>query len=142
MKEELINLLDKYYRGETSHEEELSLKNEILASEEKTPECDIFNYYASGLTLPERTEESLFDRIEEKPKRKGLQIKIYSMSAAAFFLLLVTLFLGYQQDQKAKKDFKTMEQALSLVSESLQPEEEEPEMLVLWVDNNVEVIIN
>jgi hypothetical protein len=34
-----------------------------------------------------------------------------------------------------------MEQALFQVSKSIQPEEQE-EMLVLWVDDNVEIIIN
>jgi hypothetical protein len=39
-----------------------------------------------------------------------------------------------------ENDFFVMEHALYQISESIQPEEQE-EMLVLWVDDNVEIII-
>jgi hypothetical protein len=143
MKEELIKLLDRYYAGETTAEEESYLKAEILDSGESVPEKEIFTYFSSGPVIPENTENTLFSRIEEKTNRKKIRITILrSLSAAAGLLFLISLYTGYLHNQKAKKDLKTMEQALSMVSGSLQPGEEEPEMLVLWVDNNVEVIIN
>jgi hypothetical protein len=141
MREELIKLLDRYYSGETTVEEEAHLKAELLASGEPFPEKDIFSYYSSGTAFPQMTEESLFSRIEEKPAGRRFRLKIFSLSAAAGLLLLVSLFTGYLREQKTEQNIKTMEQALSLVSGSLQSEEE-PDMLVLWIDNNVEVIIN
>jgi hypothetical protein len=143
MKEELIKLLDRYYAGETTAEEESFLKAEISDSGESVPEKEIFAYYSSGSVIPEEMEKTLFSKIEDKTNRKKIRIKIlYSLSVAAGLLFLVSLYTGYQQNRKTEKDFKTMEHALSLVSGSLQPAEEEPDMLVLWVDNNVEVIIN
>lgn len=64
-------------------------------------------------------------------------------SAAAVLLIALTVFLSYQAQKNAKMEnqFFVMEQALYHVSESIQPEEEN-EMLVLWVDENVEIIIN
>jgi hypothetical protein len=141
MKEDLIKLLDKYYSGETTTEEEVYLKTEILASEETLPEMDIFSYYSSGTILPEDIEDSLFSGIKEKPGGKRIRFKVFSLSAAACILVLVTLFTGYLRQQKTEHKINTIEQALTLVSGSLQPEEE-PEMFVLWIDNNVEVIIN
>jgi hypothetical protein len=141
MKEELINLLDRYYAGETTVEEEAYLKAEIQASGEVSQEKDIFSYYSSGTVFPEEMEESIFSKLDEKPAGRSYRMRIFSLSAAAGLLLLVTLYTGYLREQKTEHHVKTMEQALSLVSGSLQPEEE-PEMLVLWIDNNVEVIIN
>lgn len=141
MREEFIKLLDKYYSGESTAEEEATLKAELLASGETIPENDIFSYYSSGSALPEEMEESIFSRIEEKPTGRRLRMRIFSLSAAAGLLLLVSLYTGYLHEQNTKNTIKTMEHALSLVSGSLQPEEN-PEMLVLWIDNNVEVIIN
>ena len=40
-----------------------------------------------------------------------------------------------------ENDFFVMEQALFQISESIQPDAQE-EMLVLWVDDDVEIIIN
>ena len=42
---------------------------------------------------------------------------------------------------RLEKEFYVMEQALSQVSKSIEPQEQE-EMIVLWVDNDVEIIIN
>jgi hypothetical protein len=40
-----------------------------------------------------------------------------------------------------ENDFFVLEEALFRISESIQPEEQN-EMLVLWVDENVEIIVN
>jgi hypothetical protein len=134
-------LLTKYYAGESTAEEEAILKAELSASGDKIPEKDIFSYYSSGYALPEEMEESIFSRIEEKPTGRSVRMKIFSLSAAAGLLLLVSIYAGYLREQKTEKNNKSIEQALSIVSGSLQPREE-PDMLVLWIDDNVEVIIN
>ncbi|RPJ79528.1 MAG: hypothetical protein EHJ94_07975 [Deltaproteobacteria bacterium] len=143
MKEELASLLNKYYAGETNEEEEALLKLEMKNVEEPLHEKDIFSCYAADSILPDGIEKFIFTSVEEKVNKKNLRFRIYSLtSAAAAMLLLVTLYVGYQREMKTEKDFSVMEQALSRVSESLQPDQEEPEMYVLWVDNNVEIIIN
>jgi hypothetical protein len=143
MKESVVKLLDKYYSGETSEEEENLLKTEILESEEKVAEKELFSYYSAGANLPDGLEESLFRIIEEKTRRKNKRIRIYSISSvAAAFLTVVSLYTGYLREKRTEKEFFIMEQALARVSDSLQPEAEMPDMLVLWVDDNVEIIIN
>ena len=143
MNEKLINLLDKYYRSETSEEEEKLLKTGITEGEDQLPEKDIFSYYASESELPGNLEENIFGKIEEKARKRNLRFMIYSItSVAATLALVITLYSGYRTGQKNNRDFRMIERALYHVSETLQPEQEEPDMLVLWVDNNVEIIVN
>ncbi len=143
MKESVAKLLDKYYAGETSAEEEDFLKTEIFDADESVPEKDLFSYYSAGATLPAGLEESLFNAIEEKTRKKNNRIRIYSISSvAAAFLTVVSLYTGYLREKRTEKEFFIMEQALARISESLQPDTEDSEMLVLWVDDNVEIIVN
>ena len=139
------NLLDKYYRGETTLEEEKELKAQILSEKEISSEKDVFGYFEEEGSIPADLEESVFSAIEDKKsKGKTLRMRVYSaISAAAVVLILLTVYLNIRQDRitKMNDDFFVMEQALFQVSESLQLEEEE-DMLVLWVDDNVEIIIN
>lgn len=139
------NLLDKYYKGETSPEEEKELKNSILSEEFDSPEKDIFGFYGKAGEIPDDLEESLMEGlVERQNKNKVKRMWIYRISSAAAVLLVVlTVFLGYraQRNAEIENQFFVMEQALYQVSESIQPEEEN-EMLVLWVDENVEIIIN
>ena len=139
------DLLDKYYRGETSPEEENELKALIIDSETDSVEKDLFGYFKNESFVPDDLEESLFAGLNEKnSKTKILKIRFFSIaSAAAAVLIIVSIFLNLQTKKNAKMEnnFLVMEQALYQVSESIQPEEEK-EMLVLWVDNDVEIIIN
>lgn len=139
------NLLDKYYRGETSLEEEKELKYNILSEEFDSSEKDIFGFYGEAVNVPDDLEENLMNGIiEEQNKRKVKRMWIYRISSAAAVLLIaLTVFLGYraQRNAELESQFFAMEQALYQVSESIQPDEEN-EMLVLWVDENVEIIIN
>ena len=139
------NLLDKYYRGETSLEEEKELKNSILSEEFDSSDKDIFGFYDKAGDVPDDLEDSLMSGLaDHQNKRKMRRMWIYRISSAAAVLLVaITVFLGYraQRDAKLESQFFVMEQALYQVSESIQPEEEN-EMLVLWVDENVEIIIN
>lgn len=139
------NLLDKYYRGETSREEEEMLKEQILTKSFGSAEKDMFNYFQKEGSVPEDLEESLFLKVKEKQaKGKSLRLKIIRLSsAAAVLIIFLTAYLNFRQTKNTKieNDFFVMEQALYRISESIQPEEQE-EMLVLWVDNDVEIIIN
>jgi len=139
------NLLDKYYKGETSLEEEKELRNFILSEEEGKAENNMFGYFRQEAEIPEDLEDSIFKVIEKKNKGGGsLKFRMYSyISAAAVIIVLLSVYLGFrnERNRQMENEFFVMEQALFRVSESIQPEEEQ-DMLVLWVDNNVEIIIN
>ena len=143
MKEELASLLEKYYNGQTTPEEEKMLREEIAADRENFPEKEIFAYYNRESKLPDGLEEEIFRGVEEQVKKRSLRFRIYRLTSAAAVLAgLITLLAGYQSHRKSEQQFLLMEQALYQVSNSLQPGAEEPEMLVLWVDDNVEIIVN
>lgn len=139
------NLLEKYYRGETSEEEEKHLKAEILTSDLDSVEKDIFRYFSYEAIIPEGMEETVFGNILRKERKgKTRRVWIYSLtSAAASILIMLSIFTGIQAEKKQKmeNDFFVLEEALFRISESIQPEEQN-DMLVLWVDENVEIIIN
>lgn len=140
------NLLDKYYSGESTLTEEQELKELLLAGEENIPEQDFFGFFDEEAMVPAGLEDELFEVIkEQRITKKKRQIRIYSMvSAAAVVLILFTAFLDFRSNKKVQMEdnFFVMEQALFQISESLQPPAEQEEMLVLWVDNDVEIIIN
>jgi hypothetical protein len=137
-------LLEKYYKGETSPEEEKLLKGAYSTAVSPSAESDIFGFYEAEGFVPSDLEESVLKAIAVKQeKAKVRRLWVYSFtSAAASFLIVMSIFLGIKNDrmQKMENNFFVMEQALFQVSQSLQPSEAE-EMLVLWVDENVEIII-
>jgi hypothetical protein len=138
-------LLEKYYNGETSLEEEKLLKESYSTAGTPSAENDIFGFYEAEGFVPFDLEESVFNVITEKQERaKVRRMWVYRFtSAAASVLIVMSVFLGIRNDriQKMENNFFVMEQALFQVSQSIQPEEEE-ELLILWVDENVEIIIN
>lgn len=134
---------DKYYEGGTTPEEEEGIRNELDASGEDLPERAIFAYYNNQRSpVPDAMEGYLFSRMEENTKKKRIRYLLWPLASAAVLVLAFTLYTGYLEQQRNSKNLQMMEQALSALSWSLQPEPEEPAMLVLWVDNHVEVIIN
>lgn len=137
--------LDKYYKGKTSQNEEKELKNNILIEKESSAEKDMFGYFEAAGKIPDDMEEKLFAQLgKTTKKRKTIRMRIYSIaSAAAVLIILLGVYINFRETRKAKmeNDFFVMEQALYQVSESIQPEKQE-DMLVLWVDNDVEIIIN
>jgi len=143
MKQE--DLLDKYYKGETTQEEENELKKFFIDSDTDSLEKDLFGYFQNESHVPDDLEETLFLKLTKKNhKTKNLNVRFLSIvSIAAAVLVIVSIYLNLQTKKNAKMEnnFLVMEQALYQVSESLQPEQEN-EMLVLWVDNDVEIIIN
>jgi hypothetical protein len=103
MKEEFLKkLLEKYYNGDTSVEEELSLK-EYFSGEEVQPgyeaEKEIFRLYSASeeITAP---DDGLEDRIkiaidhleEQQPKRTPVIRRYTVMSIAAALLILVASY--------------------------------------------------
>src|SRR5690606_21280260 len=106
---------------------------------------DLFGWYNHAGAVPENLEESLFSAIKkEKEKHAGRKLFLYRLtSVAASVLLIFGLYMGIRADQarKMENDFFVMEQALYQISDVIQPEEQN-DMLILWVDENVELIIN
>ncbi len=138
------NLLDKYYKGETSAEEEKELKNSILSEETNLSGKDIFGYFENENKVPENLEEIIFSGFEKKlSKRKTLKMRIYGISSiAAVLAVLISVYINTKlKNEKLENEFFVMEQALYQVSKSIQPEEQK-DMFILWVDNDVEIIIN
>lgn len=138
-------LLDKYYKGETTPEEERELKAHFQESENDSAEKDIFGYFQKESFVPGDLEASVFAQLtKHQNKSKTRKIRLYSIiSSAAVIAVILGVYLNFQAKEKARieNNFFVMEQALFQVSESIQPVEQE-EMFVLWVDDDVEIIIN
>jgi len=139
------NLLDKYYKGETSLEEEKELMELLASDENKGADHDLFGYFDNEAAIPDDLEESVYAGILKKQEqRKVRRMRWYSFSsAAAVVLVLLSVYIDFRKEQKREMEnqFFVMEQALYQMSSSLQPEEQQ-DMLVLWVDKDVEIIIN
>ena len=139
------DLLDKYYKGETSLEEEKTLKTHFNDEENDSAEKDIFGYFQNESFVPKDLEETIFSGLTEKQhKSKILKIRLLSISSvAASIIIFLSIYLNFQAEKNARIEtsFLVMEKALFQVSESIQPVEQE-EMFVLWVDDNFEIIIN
>jgi hypothetical protein len=138
-------LLNKYYSGETSLEEEKELKSFFDEEESNSAEQDIFGYFERESKVPADLEDNILANLKNTTKKKkSIRVRLYRItSVAAVILILLTVYLDFRDTRNAKleNDFFVMEQALFQISESIQPKEQE-EMLVLWVDDDVEIIIN
>jgi hypothetical protein len=143
--EKKSRLLNRYYKAETSLEEEARMKEEALASGEPSPECDAFSFYKKESGIPEGLEDGIFNAIAARQvKKRTITRRIYSIaSAAAVLAIVVGIYFNFREKRAREMEnkFIVMEQAIARVSETLQPEESD-DMIVLWVDNNVEIIIN
>ena len=117
--EELKRLIEKYYNGESTEEEESSLrnyfrKNDILPGYEA--EKSIFGYFDDSAEIPEPTigfEARILAGIDASERKKGSQkIKRYLLpilSAAAGFLILIGsyfVFIHKTEFQDTYKDPK------------------------------------
>lgn len=138
------DLLSKYFSGETSAEEETQLREELLADEDSS-EKDMMEYFGMMGKVPENLEEQIFASVtQNETKSRTLKMQIYRIAAvAAVLVVVVSAYFGFRsaENKRLEKEFFVMEQALSQVSKSIEPQEQE-EMIVLWVDNDVEIIIN
>lgn len=143
MKKELSILLDKYYNGETNLEEEKTIREEVSEMTESDSVRDVFAYYDSAERVPEEVLEEIFESLEKKGKKRRMPYWVYSATAAAASLIFFLMAWSIHQNKiNREQQFALMEEALVSVAEGLQPADEEQEMLVLWVDENVEIIIN
>lgn len=139
-------LLEKYFKGETSLEEEKELKNQLHENSMSETERDMFRFFEREGHVPDDLEKRLTDGLEKhlQSARHTIRLRWYSIaSAAAVLLLILSVYIDFrhQRNVKMENDFLVMEHALYQVSHSLQPEEQK-EMMVLWVDEDVEIIIN
>ena len=138
-------LLNKYYSGETTLEEEKELKSIFSEEETNSAQQDIFGYFNQESIVPAELEEGIFSNLENNTKkRKTLRMRLYSISSvAAVILIFFSVYLDFRNSRNTKmeNEFFVMEQALFQISESIQPDGQE-DMLVLWVDDDVEIIIN
>jgi len=139
-------LLEKYFKGETTLEEEKELQK--LMEEKDSPEAeqDMFRFFKQETNVPDDLEESLLAGLEKHQQSSGRtrRLRWYSIgSVAAVITLLLTVYIDNRHQQKVKMEdnFFVMENALYQVSQSLQPEEQQ-EMMILWVDEDVEIVIN
>ena len=145
MKEEQTDyLLKKFYEGETSQEEENLLREEFIIKGQDSPEKDYFLSTKSQSSIPDGLEDNIYEFLTQKlESRKVIRRRIYSIvSFAAVLVVIFSIFhdIRKTKSQKMEDKFFVMEQALFQVSESLKPEKQE-DMMVLWVDNNVEIIV-
>ena len=139
-------LREKYFRGETTLEEEKELRKLLAEDSSLEAEADMFLFFESEGNIPGDLEESLMKSLERHRQSSGRirHLRRYSIaSAAAIIILILSIYMDsrYQRKVKMENDFFVMENALFQVSQSLQPEEQK-EMMILWVDEDVEVIIN
>ncbi|MFW6289562.1 MAG: hypothetical protein ACOC0R_01230 [Mariniphaga sp.] len=137
-------LLESYYKGETSIEEEQLLKDLFRQEENVSAEKDIFGWYSQQGAVPDDLEESLFGGIKQKEQKNNIRRLFINRftPVAASIIIVVGLFLGIRAERirKMENNFFVMEHALYQLSQTIQPAEQE-EMMVLWVDENVEIII-
>ncbi len=137
------DLFEKYYKGETTLEEEEQLRNQVLSDENATPEKLIFGYYQNEAEIPANLGETIAEGWKNH-RLKTRKLWWYSLtSAAASIAIFITIYLNVQAEKnhRINSEFLVMEQALYQVSKSIKPAEQQ-EMLVLWVDDNVEIIVN
>lgn len=125
---QINELLDKYFEGETSITEERTLKS-YFNSDEVTPEhlpySDLFNYYSLAQTEILEKELYLNDVFSPRPSRLRL-IKNYAVSiAAALALVLASIFIIKTQittandARMAQVEIEDPEEALEATMEAL-----------------------
>ena len=110
-------LLEKYLEGETSLQEESTLKD-YFTSEEVHPSLEqyipLFSYFSFS------SEETLDKNLQLKPKSKKTNWKW--LSIAASLTLIISLYTGktIQDQREAKIAFEQTQAALNLLSGNLQ----------------------
>jgi hypothetical protein len=104
-------LLDKYYQGETTLEEEKILKeyfNQDSEQFENIEEKKAFNYFNSQKSkIPEDLNKLLIDTIENESKKNNKTRKIIYWAgsiAAALIIGILFVVLTHNQDTKIKND--------------------------------------
>jgi hypothetical protein len=118
-KEELNRLLEKFYNGESTEEEEDLLKS--FFSEDRIPqgfdsEKALFSYYSSSVIIPEPSadfESRILKRIDESDSRQKSErnrtFALWIMSTAAGFLILVASYFFFADKEGLEDTFNDPE---------------------------------
>lgn len=147
-REQLHDLFEKYYNAETDLQQEKLLRKEVRQSDEFAEESDLFAYFGQEAFVPENLENDIFGQlIKKETRRKTIRMRYIRIAAAAAVVLV--FFSVYLLKPKnlstreltADEQFVVLEQALSQVSYSLQPEEDD-DLLVVFQDENFEIVMN
>jgi hypothetical protein len=108
--EEIKQLLDKYYDGETTRDEEIVLKEYFshnAVPSELTDEAEIFRYYSGSFVIPEPSDDfenriisaiDSADQIADNIKRRKIYITLSGV-AAVMLILAGTYFFFIQKSE-------------------------------------------
>jgi len=101
---EIRKLLDRFYRGETTLEEEQILQKYFSSAsvpEELMPDRNLFRSLGNAgdsVTVPEGLNQKILDVIDQQEKKvvRTRRISIFSLSGlAAGLLVVIALYVGY-----------------------------------------------
>lgn len=147
-REQLQELLDRYYKGETNLQEEKFLRTELQNNENFSDESDVFAFFENENFVPENLEDVIFEGIESRDlQRKKIRLRIIQFVSVAASVLIFLSFYFWETENSSKRElsqdekFMVLEQALAQVSYSLQPEEDD-DLLVIFQDENFEIVMN
>jgi hypothetical protein len=113
--EELSKLLEKYYQGESSEEEEFILKNFFRGNNipaEYMAEKEIFSRYNLSEAVPEPSEDfedriiAEIERVEKsRNTSKFRRVVLYSLSTAAGLIIIAGSYLFLNSSREPKDTF-------------------------------------
>lgn len=116
--QELDNLIDKYWDGNSSLEEEKQLKNRI--HDESDIEGIYFNYLNRENIVPLNLEESVWNAINDNQNKPFLNKQTWWIAASIVLLLSLTSTLVVQKRQTLlEQEFALIEETLFHVSGEL-----------------------
>ncbi len=102
--EEIRKLLDRFYLGETTLEEEQILQDYFSSAsipEELMPDRDLFRSMGNAgdsVAVPEGLNQKILDVIDQQEKKvvRTRRISVFSLSGlAAGLLVVIALYVGY-----------------------------------------------
>lgn len=141
-------LIDLYYQGSTSLEEERYLKTHKCEEYNNLNERILFAYFKHNSKVPDDLEELLFSGIQQreqdKKRLRSKRIALWSTAAAVLVLFFSVFSLQKTENTglplSEEEQFALLEQALGQVSYSLQPSEDD-DLVVVFQDDDIEMIM-